>query len=173
MNLSLCSTRLSHSVDLQLALDVKKIYCHIAITPPSAPNLQSVSCLDPIASRLSQISSPFSPSTDRFESRISPYAVDRFLCARPSVSQTTRYKERHCQWQLEPMVRLEDRMYIATSVLLGMSNSAGYVVGKTLLRKVIAKDLSFKPYYKLLSLNDESRRLENDTISLWARQDIA
>jgi hypothetical protein len=71
------------------------------------------------------------------------------------------------------MVRLEDRMYIATSVLLGMSNSAGYVVGKTLLRKVIAKDLSFKPYYKLLSLNDESRRLENDTISLWARQDIA
>jgi hypothetical protein len=68
------------------------------------------------------------------------------------------------------MVRLEDRMYIATSVLLGMSNSAGYVVGKTLLRKVTAKDLSLKPHYKLLSLNDE---LENDTISLWARQDIA
>jgi hypothetical protein len=66
------------------------------------------------------------------------------------------------------MVRLEDRMYIATSVLLGMSNSAGYVVGKT-----PAKDLSFKPHYKLLSLNGESRRLENDTISLWARQDIA
>ena len=42
-----------------------------------------------------------------------------------------------------------------------------------LLRKVTAKDLSFKPHHKLLSLNDELRRLENDTISSWAGQDVA
>ncbi|OXV06893.1 hypothetical protein Egran_05340, partial [Elaphomyces granulatus] len=89
------------------------------------------------------------------------------------VSQTTRYKERHCQWQLltsETMVHIEDRVHIATSVL-HMSNSAGHVVGKILL--YFARSLRKTSRLNHIIKYNELRQLENDAISSWASQDVA